>query len=91
LVTPNPVRGEITIRIALSPQKTPSSEPILRLYNIAGRLVKEFAYPASHSSRSWNFVWDGRDEFKKNSPSGVYILKLEAGHYSITEKLLLIR
>jgi hypothetical protein len=91
MLTPNPAYDKVTIRIDLSSQKTFSSEPTLRIYNLAGRLIKEFVYPSSHGSRSWDFFWDGRDEFKKNSPAGVYFLKLEAADYSAMEKLLLIR
>ena len=91
MLTPNPAHDEVTIRIDLSSQKTLPSEPTLKIYNLAGRFIKEFVYPSSHSSRSWRFVWDGRDEFKKNSPSGVYFLKLTTEDYTATEKLLLIR
>jgi hypothetical protein len=91
ILTPNPAHDKVTIRIDLSSQKAFPSEPTLRIYNPAGRLINEFVHPSFYSSRSWDFVWDGRDKFKKNSPTGIYFLKLEAGDCTVTEKLLLMR
>jgi hypothetical protein len=88
---PNPTSGDATICIDLPSQDVLASETSLRIYDLNGRLIKEFEYPFSHFSRSWDFVWDGRAETKKLVPPGIYFIILKTAGYSATEKLLLIR
>ena len=61
----------------------------LQIYDLSGGLVKTLFtdnYPLTTA-----MIWDGRDGFGTEVPSGVYFLKLRADDNSATEKLLLIR
>jgi len=62
----------------------------LKIYNIAGALektlVSETKEPGSHS-----ILWNGKNETGRNLPSGVYICALEAGGFTRTQRLVLIK
>ena len=61
----------------------------LKVYDSAGRLVKEFGHTVNQQFNQ--VIWTGDDKYGNKLPSGVYFLKFEAGEHSATEKLLLIR
>jgi hypothetical protein len=80
-VFPNPFSKLTKISIS----KKQSAEGMeLKIYDVSGKLVKEFNLKSS-------MIWSGCDNSGKQLPNGVYFLKFEAGNYSATEKLLLIR
>ncbi len=92
-ISPNPFRYKTDIRYQIregvdSRQKTVVS---MKIYNAAGRLVKNFSSLSSVIGHPSSVTWDGRDDQNRMLSSGVYFLKLQAGDYSATEKLLLIR
>ena len=78
---PNPMRQGTTIAFGLPVE----SKVSLKVYNLAGQLVAtlvEGKLPAGrHETR-----WEGRGQ-----PSGVYFYRLDAGSYSATKKLVLVR
>jgi hypothetical protein len=85
-VAPNPVSGPCLIRYALP---APSSVT-LRIYDICGRLVREFdqgkRQAGSHAIR-----WDGRNGAGLSVPGGVYLYRLEAGGFTRTRSVVLLR
>ena len=84
-VYPNPFSERVDIRFNI---EQPPSDRIKntesKIYNVSGKLVKKF-------NRESSMAWDGTDNSGNRLPSGVYFLKFQAGDYSATEKLLLIR
>jgi len=86
LVSPNPFTNLTRISFG-NVQRAQGIE--LKIFDATGRLVKQWDY--STIGKSDCIPWDGRDNSGRKLPSGVYFLKLEAGDYSATEKLLLIR
>ena len=60
------------------------------IYNILGARVKTLLNE-SRNAGIYTITWDGRDERGNKVPSGFYFLRLEAGEYKGTRKLLLIR
>lgn len=62
----------------------------LKVYDIRGALVRtlvnEIGSPGVHS-----VVWDSSDETGSMVSSGVYIYRLQAGKFSKTNKMLLVR
>lgn len=81
MARPNPTSGSTAISYAL-PREGQIS---LKVYDLAGKLVSTLVdgkLPAGyHQAR-----WDGR-----NLPSGVYFYRLDAGTFSATRKLVVVR
>ncbi|MBN1825192.1 MAG: hypothetical protein JW958_02925 [Candidatus Eisenbacteria bacterium] len=62
----------------------------LGVFDAAGRLVARVAdgdYPAGRHA----FFWDGRGRGGSPSPSGVYFCRLDAGRWTSTRKMVLLR
>jgi hypothetical protein len=83
---PNPFNPGTTIRYAL-----PASSPVrLAVYNLLGARVSvlvDEAQPAGDHSA----YWDGRDEFGRVVPSGLYLYRLEAGGQTLARTMLLVK
>ena len=96
-IYPNPFNKRTIIRVQL-----PYSEKAkvtntnheheyisLKIYNLAGRLVKTFNHL---TIQSFNQVtWDGKDSHNKNLPSGIYFCRLEYGELRKVQKLILLK
>jgi len=66
------------------------SQVSLRIYNIAGQIVKTLV--DGISSQGIHCVyWDGTDDLGRRVANGVYLCKLQVGNYSQTKKLLLLK
>ncbi len=63
----------------------------LVIYDVTGRVVKDFSLHTLDSQRPTVISWNGTDDLHRQLPSGIYFLKFELEDYSATEKLLLIR
>ncbi|MEW6685222.1 MAG: clostripain-related cysteine peptidase [Candidatus Edwardsbacteria bacterium] len=87
---PNPSGGAATIRYDI-PKKSFVS---LKIYNIAGQLVKTLVGQTSLSDITpgvHRVRWDGRDESGKQVADGVYFYRLQAGNFTDTKKMILVR
>jgi hypothetical protein len=85
---PNPMRDHTVIpSYPASDIRHPLS---LAIYDASGRSVRILT---SHQSgvTSHSFVWDGRDDAGQPVGSGVYFYRLEAGSFSATQKLVVVR
>jgi hypothetical protein len=83
---PNPFNPTTNIAFALS---TPG-QVSLRIYDATGRLVRVLVQgdrPAGHCRE----IWDGRDDRGRGVSSGVYFYRLEAGSFTQTRKMILLR
>jgi subtilisin family serine protease len=85
-LAPNPFRSATTLSFT-----TVAPGPVrLRLYDFAGRLVREIAsehLPAGPHTRTWN----GADASGHALPSGVYFATLESGVQMARGKIVLLR
>lgn len=84
--TPNPFNGQASLRLRL-----PHNIPVrAALYDVEGRRVRTLALqtqaPGVHV-----LAWDGKEGDGRDAPSGVYLLKLEAGDCAVTRKLVVAR
>ncbi len=86
LVGPGPARGVPAIRFSLSARGQVS----LRVYDVAGRVVRELwrgaAEPGEH-----RVEWDGHDDTGHGAPSGLYIVQLATAEGSRSARLLWLR
>jgi len=63
---------------------------LLRVYNPAGQLVRSLIH-GKESAGFKRVAWDGRDDGGRRVPSGVYFYRLQAGAFSDTKKMVVIR
>jgi hypothetical protein len=83
---PNPFNPVTKIEFGLA---TPAAVS-LRIYDAAGRLVRVLANGPLASGR-YAKIWDGRDGSGGSVSSGVYFYRLDAGSYSQTRKMVLLK
>ena len=78
---PNPFNPQVMIPITLARE----AHIQLRIYDIHGRLVISLADDVLPAGKKL-FSWDG-----SQNPSGVYIVRCQAGHVMQTEKIILLK
>ena len=79
---PNPFNPKTTIRFALPA----ASEVSLSVMDVRGRLVAELLDAAPRAAGYHEIVWEASAQ-----PSGVYIYRLDAGRFSDTMKMVLLK
>ncbi|MFH1942223.1 MAG: T9SS type A sorting domain-containing protein [bacterium] len=83
---PNPFNPETTIRYSL-PKK---ADVEIVIFNAIGQQVRvlrrENQMPGHHV-----LLWDGRDDYSRPVPSGVYICRLKAATMVTTRKMVLMK
>ena len=93
---PNPFRRELVIKYQIADMDK-ASNACLKIYDAAGRLVKDFSRLTLDALRPTQIIWDGTDQNNRKVPAGVYFVRFvvnpvgEAGDYSKTEKAILLR
>ncbi|TES93360.1 MAG: T9SS type A sorting domain-containing protein [Candidatus Cloacimonadota bacterium] len=99
-VYPNPFREKTEIKWTLGTGHSALGEnPItndkcpmtISIYDVSGRLVKNFSLPTAYSLLPNRLSWGGRGKDRKKLPSGVYFAKLSCGEFSAVKKLILVR
>jgi hypothetical protein len=82
---PNPFNPKTTIALNMPV----ASDYSVKIYNVAGQLVKEYSGYAE--AGTLNVVWDGTDAGNNTVASGIYFYKAEAGQFSATKKMVLMK
>lgn len=83
---PNPFNPATRIEYGLSER----SHVSLRVFDAAGRLVRELANEEQPAARHVA-EWDGKDGAGRQAASGVYFYRLDAGSFTRTKKMILLR
>ncbi|MBN2829892.1 MAG: M6 family metalloprotease domain-containing protein [Candidatus Cloacimonetes bacterium] len=83
---PNPFNPETSIAYNLNT----SSNVELSIYNILGKKVKTLVN-STQPAGNHNIIWNGSDDNGNALSSGVYFYKLQAGTYTKTRKMILIK
>ena len=83
---PNPMDDFTTLRFRLSN----ASDAKLAIYDAAGRHVRTLVN-GPLSSGAHQIGWDGRDERGHEVEAGVYFYRLEAGSFTQSHRLLVVR
>jgi len=84
---PNPFNPATTIAFAL-----PRSESVsLRIYDLAGRLVRTLCREEFLEAGEHRRTWNGRDDTGRTVAAGVFLYRLEAGPFVETKRMTLIR
>ena len=84
---PNPFNPQTTIAFEIPEQRAVS----LRVFDLSGRLVKELITTEEYTPGRHEVVWNGRDDAGRQVASGTYFYRLEAGSYSETKRMVLVK
>ena len=84
--SPNPFIRETHIKYTL-PEGTNVN---ISVYNLLGRKVTTLIDERKNAGY-YTITWNGRDNTGKKLPSGIYLIHLEAGKYTATRKISLIK
>lgn len=83
---PNPFNPSTKIDVEIPQHGTVR----LAVYNILGQEVATLM-DGTYERGKYEVTWNGRDDFGLYVPAGVYLYKLEAGSYSKTMKMMMIK
>ena len=88
---PNPFNPETWIPYQLAS----SAQVVIKIYDVSGHLVRRIDVglqgAGDYRSRGGAVYWDGRNEFGEQAASGVYYYTIDAGDFSATSKMLLLK
>jgi hypothetical protein len=82
---PNPFNAGTVIRFDLKD----ASDWNLTVYNITGQVVRTFS--GSDEASQVSVEWDGRDNNGSEAASGVYLYRVDAGDFTSSKKMTLIK
>jgi hypothetical protein len=85
---PNPFNPETHIKFSVG--GVVSAHVSLKVYNVAGQLVKTLV-DEDKSAGEYNQTWNGKNENNEDVASGVYFYKLKISDYVETKKMVLLR
>lgn len=85
---PNPFNPSATIQYTISAGR--SEHLTLKVYDLRGALVKTLVDGIGHPG-NYSVLWDGRDQTGNSVSSGMYFYRLQAGAFTESRKMLLLR
>jgi hypothetical protein len=71
--SPNPFTGSTTLRLS----GPPAAAARILIFDATGRLVRT-AWEGSLDGREVTITWDGRDQSGRETPAGIYLLRVES-------------
>jgi hypothetical protein len=83
---PNPFNPSTTIKYDMKAKGLVT----VRIYDVAGRLVRTLVNETKDAG-AYSAVWDGRNNGGAGVASGIYFYKMDAGSFSATKKLVMLR
>jgi hypothetical protein len=83
---PNPARARVAIRYTLHAQ----CQTQLQVHDLTGRVVRTLL-ASSMKRGAYSVTWNGADDRGRSLAHGVYFVRLTAGDFMATEKLVLQR
>jgi len=63
----------------------------LRVYDVAGRLVKTLVDGDIRAAGVYDVTWDGQDDSGRQVAAGTYLYRLQTGAFSETKRMLLLK
>ena len=87
-VYPNPCQGVTNIRYSLGHS---TKRAVLKIYDVTGKLVRDFSLPTAYSLLPTTVTWDGTDGIGRRVPEGIYFIYFSTENYEKSEKIILLR
>ena len=88
---PNPFNPETWIPYKLAE----SSKVTVRIYNVTGQLIRQIDFghkdAGFYLSKERSAYWDGQNNTSEDVASGVYFYQLQAGRFTATRKMVLLK
>jgi len=84
---PNPFSVSTNIRFTLAE----SSPVALKVYDVAGRVVKDLGPPGTVTAGDHSVSWDRSNDEGQSVSSGIYFSRIEAQGFAMTRRLVLLR
>jgi flagellar hook assembly protein FlgD len=85
--TPNPFNPTTTIRFDLAHE----GHVELRIYDVAGRVVKTLVNGKMSPGRNLGVGWSGQSDTGARVPSGIYFYQLVTDDITATKKMVLMK
>ncbi|MFH0991256.1 MAG: C-GCAxxG-C-C family (seleno)protein [bacterium] len=84
---PNPFNPQTRIQFSI-----PASATVdIAVYDVHGRIVRNLIASEHHESGRYSVDWDGKDNAGSKVSSGTYFCRMQAGRFSATRKLALLK
>jgi len=87
---PNPFNPETSIQYSVVSDQSITQHITLKIYNLLGQEVRTLVDEAQ-AAGYYTVMWDGRDRSGSDVPSGVYFYRLQAGLFSETHRMILLK
>jgi hypothetical protein len=84
--SPNPFGGFTIIQFSIAAP----GRVHLAVYDVTGRLVRTLV-DGPHTPNVYKVTWDGTDTYGTRAASGFYFYKLQAGEFTRTRKMILLK
>jgi flagellar hook assembly protein FlgD len=82
---PNPFTANTAIRYSIPP----NTNAMLKIYDVAGKLIKSYQAHSGSQSVTGQFIWNRKDKNNHYVPSGVYYYTLTTLNNTITRKMVI--
>jgi hypothetical protein len=82
---PNPFNGETRIPVSIT-----NGTVSLSIFNLRGQKIRTLVNEWTKTGL-YNFIWDGKDDKGSELPSGIYLIRLENGSQTRTQRMELLR
>ena len=86
---PNPFNPSTTIKYDI-PEGSSDQQVRLNVYNIRGQKIRTLV-DRTQGPGSYSVNWDGSDDGGRHVSSGVYFYRIDAGTYSATRKMVILK
>lgn len=87
---PNPFNVQTTLRLHIPPGVN-ETDVSLKIYNMMGQVVRTFALPEASQNRTYQLIWDGRNDAGQIVATGVYYVIFKAPQNKAMLKLLMVK
>lgn len=85
-IAPNPFSGFTDIGY----QITDNNKAELRIFDVTGRLVRDFSAQLSVIGDQSSVMWNGTDGQGRRLPAGIYFVRLNTDNHKETQKIILV-